>query len=156
MEVVARPEFSAHDRVAINYLSMSRDIEDLFIPLYMGAFPNQTLVERRDVKAVMTEQDLLPERLNEETRAKLRKILGVKAIVYPSFTSESFGMKVIDTNTGAITASVFVDSRNKWSEQIPAKDLVRIAITALKEEALKNPAPPPTATAENPIGTPRD
>src|SRR4051812_2084487 len=76
IEVDVRDEFLTYDRVAL-WSSLNRETEDYFIPLYMQAFPTQTLVERRDVSAIIGEQDILPERLDEATRAKLRKILGV-------------------------------------------------------------------------------
>ena len=143
-----RPQFLAYDRVAL-WSSLSRETEDLFIPLYMDAFPGQTLVERRDVSAIIGEQDILPERLDEETRAKLRKILGVKAIVYPSATGEAFAVKVIETDTGAITASVYVESGGTpGAGAKPVRQLVRQAIGALHTEAERVdddgyvPAPP--------------
>ena len=129
IEVDVRPEFLLHDRVAICSL-LPRETEDFFIPLYMQAFPSQTLVERRDVNAVIGEQDILPERLDEATRAKLRRILGVKAILYPSNTKDGFAIKVIQTETGAITASVFVAATDKATGPIPMQDLVRKAIGA--------------------------
>ena len=134
VDVVVRPQFLSYDRVAL-WSSLSRETEDLFIPLYMDAFPGQSLVERRDVSAIIGEQDILPERLDEETRAKLRKILGVKAIVYPSATNEAFAVKVIETDTGAITASVYVESGGAKTDAKPLKQLVREAIAALRTEA---------------------
>jgi hypothetical protein len=53
---------------------LSRDQIELFIPLYMKAFPNQAVVERRDLTTVLTEQNLRPDRLRTETRAKLRRM----------------------------------------------------------------------------------
>src|SRR2546421_711741 len=75
IEVDVRDDFLTYDRIAL-CSTLNRETEDFFIPLYMQAFPTQTLVERRDVSTVTGEQDLLPERLDEATRAKLRKILG--------------------------------------------------------------------------------
>ncbi len=148
VEVDVRPEFLLHDRVALWPVPMPRPTEDFFIPLYMAAFPNQVVVERRDVAAVIGEQDVLPERLNETTRAKLRKILGVKAILYSSITDDGFAIKVIDTDTGAITASVFVYADDPKGSPIPMQDLVRHAIGAMQTSAghLK---PPAEATAQN-------
>jgi hypothetical protein len=147
VDVVVRPQFLSYDRVAL-WSSMSRETEDLFIPVYMDAFPGQTLVERRDVSAIIGEQDVLPDRLDEETRAKLRKILGVKAIVYPSVTSEGFAVKVIETDTGAISASVYVDAAGSRTGSIPLKQQVRQAINALRAEAQhtgEHYVPPPPA-----------
>ena len=82
--------------------------------------------------AVIGEQDVLPDRLDETTRAKLRKILGVKAILYSSITEDGFAIKVIDTDTGAITASVFVYANDKKGTPIAMQDLVRHAIAAME------------------------
>jgi hypothetical protein len=146
---VVRPEFNTYDRVAL-WQSLPRTTEDYFIPHYMQAFPNQLLVERRDVAAIVGEQDILPDRLDEQTRAKLRKILGVKAIIYPSITKEGFAIKVIETDTGAITASVFVDTEDKVLGELTLQDLVTRAINALKAKAgsaRSHAIPPPPADA---------
>jgi hypothetical protein len=131
---VVRPEFLTYDRVAL-WSSLSRETEDFFIPTYMQSFPNQLMVERRDVSAIIGEQDMLPERLNEETRAKLRRILGVKAILFPSVTKDGFAMKAIETETGAITASVFVDANDKVIGAVPMQELVRRAVSSLRSRA---------------------
>lgn len=162
VDVVVRPQFLGYDRVAL-WSSLSRETEDLFIPVYMDAFAGQTLVERRDVSAIIGEQDVLPERLDEETRAKLRKILGVKAIVYPSVTSDAFAVKVIETDTGAITASVYVESGGSpaGAGPTPLKQLVRQAIGALRVEAervggrqVAPPPPPPQPANVAPVRPP--
>jgi len=154
VEVDVRPQFLLHDRVALWPTPMPRAIEDFFIPLYMRAFPRQILVERRDVAAVIGEQDVLPERLDESTRAKLRKILGVKAILYSSITEDGFAIKVIDTDTGAITASVFVYANDKKGTPIAMQDLVRHAIVAMETCADRQKSPIDTAIQSIPAVDP--
>lgn len=134
-ETAVRTAFITHDRVAI-VANLPREHEEFFIPYYMNSFPRQTLVERRDVTEVIDEQDLLPERLNDETRARLREILGVKAIVYPSASTGQFAIKVVDTATAEITASTIVSGRKLWSgDPLDDRRLIRMAIEALADRA---------------------
>jgi len=150
IEVNVRDDFLTYDRIAL-VSTLNRETEDFFIPLYMNAFPSQTLVERRDVNAVIGEQDLLPERLNEETRAKLRRILGVKAIVYPRSFKEGFAIKVIQTETGAIAASAYVDATNPIFGGASVNTLVRKAIDAMHLKAYQHGGP--SAADETPTTT---
>ncbi|MFW5653456.1 MAG: hypothetical protein ACOC0P_05370 [Planctomycetota bacterium] len=134
-ETAVRTAFLEHDRVAI-IANLPRQHEEFFIPYYMNAFPSQMLVERRDVVQVIDEQDLLPERLNEETRARLREILGVRAVVYPSASSGQFAIKVVDTETAEITASTIVSGRNLWSDDaLDDRRLIRQGINAIRDRA---------------------
>jgi len=150
VEVNVRDDFLTYDRIAL-VSTLNRETEDFFIPLYMNAFPSQTLVERRDVNAIIGEQDLLPERLNEETRAKLRRILGVKAIVYPRSFKEGFAIKVIQTETGAIAASAYVDATNPIFGGASVNTLVRKAIDAMHLRAYEHGSP--SAADETPTTT---
>jgi hypothetical protein len=82
----------------------------------MSAFPKQTLVERKEITQVIREQDLLPGRLDSRTRARLREVLGVDAIILVTFHGVdrvhifprrvvNLSIKVVDTETGEITVS---------------------------------------------------
>jgi len=116
VESVARSSFRIKGRVAI-LGQLTRVQEELFTPLYMKAFAHQALVERRDIDRIIGEQDLSPDRLREETRAKIRRILGVTAIVYPNYTETNPGqlsIKVIDTETGEIVAAILVTKIQPW------------------------------------------
>lgn len=131
VDVASTSQFKSYDRVAI-WTNLDRTDEELFVPLYMNAFPSQTLVERRDVQAVIGEQGILPDRLDEATRARIRKILGVKAIVYPTATATQFAVKVIDTETGAIAASALVEGGTSWyGSTYTTRDRIREAIASL-------------------------
>ena len=66
VESVSRQSFRLKGRVAI-LGQLSRDQMELFIPLYMKAFPHQALVERQDLDTVLNEQDLPADRLRPET-----------------------------------------------------------------------------------------
>ena len=139
-EAVLRPVFDTYDKVAI-WGSISRSDEEVFIPLWMSRFPKQSLVERRDLQSIIGEQDIMPDRLDNETRAAIRKILGVKAIIYPSFSSDDqFSIKVIDTETGEIVASVLSSEISFIpfsSSNIDNSFFIRVAINSLKGKLRK-------------------
>lgn len=136
--VSVRPVFNTYDKLAI-WTRLTRTQEELFLPRYMRAFPNQILIERRDLESVLTEQDILPERLDEATRARIRRIYGVKAIVYPNYTPGSpsqLAIKVIDTENAAIVASVVVRGKDHRTDRGASDEsLIRVAIDSLKNAA---------------------
>lgn len=132
-DTVVRPAFAKYDKVAI-WSRLERGQEELFIPLYMEAFPNQAVVERRDLETIIGEQDILPDRLDGSSRAKIRRILGVKAIVFPNYSGSQLSIKVIDTETGEIVACVLT-SHTYFSSDLSDKFLLRQAISALKSKA---------------------
>ena len=153
-ETAVRTPFLSHDRVAI-VANLPREHEEFFIPYYMNSFPWQRLVERRDVVEVIDEQDLLPERLNEETRARLREILGVKGIVYPSASPGQFAIKVVDTQTAEITASTIVSGKNLWSgDPLDDRRLIREAISSIADRANSLRSIPVAASAPAPTTAP--
>ena len=137
-EAAGRIEFLNYQRVAI-VSNLERRHEEYFIPMYMQEFPHQQLVERRDLQSVFDEQDLAPDRLNPATRARLREVWGVQAIVYPSITDGTFNqlsLKVIDTETGQIMAAVMVTRRDGWLGPPTEQQMMRRAIDALAYEVL--------------------
>lgn len=135
VEAVARPHFGQYDRVAV-WGRLNRIQDELFIPLYMKAFPKQQIIERRDLLAIVGEQDLMPDRLDHKTRAKIREILGVKAIVFPNYSTEphpQLSLKVIDTANGEIVAAVLVNNTSK-DKSTTDRMMIREAIDALKRQ----------------------
>lgn len=149
-DVAVGPRFSTYRKVSIwpsfggaDPGGLQRSHEELFLPLYMDAFPQQALVERRDLQSIIGEQDILPERLDPESRAKIRRILGVEGIVFPNYTpgyTPQLAVKVIDTETGVITASLLVQQRAKAGSQPrgdPVHGLIRRAIAELKRASTK-------------------
>jgi len=145
VEAVARPAFSMKGRVAI-LGHLTREQIELFTPLYMKAFPFQALVERRDLVEIINEQDLSPERLREETRAKIRRILGVTAIVYPNYTPTDPGqlsIKVIDTETGEIVAAILVtrDVEPWLGIKASVRKMIYKGIDSLRREAKRHAKP---------------
>ena len=138
IEPVVRPSYRMHGRVAI-LGDLSRSQEELFIPLYMKAFPYQALIERRDLSSIIGEQDLSPEGLRKETRAKLKRTLGALALVYPHYTDGAEGqlsVKVIDTESGEIVAAVLVTKRHPFvGKEATDRKMIYKAIDALRSEA---------------------
>ena len=86
----------------------------------------------------MGEQDLLKGRLNEKTRAKIKKILGVEALAMCEYYSDEdapskrkkFRVRIVDSETGAIVGSVLTESYDDFERH------ARIAAEALKEDLL--------------------
>jgi hypothetical protein len=152
-DVNVRPVFNTYDKVAIWPPEMSRVTgqgegglvrlhEELFLPRWMSAFPSQSVVERRDLGVAIGEQELLPERMKAETRAKLREIYGVKAIVFPNYSVMEWcqlHIKVIDTETGEDVAAITrkLDLGKKQSVNRAADALIERAIHDLRAEAAR-------------------
>ncbi len=131
-EVAVRPQFGYYRRVAI-WTNLSRHQEELFIPLYMKAFPEHTVVDRRDIQTIVGREDTMPDRLDETMRARIRRDLGVEAIVYPTCTETQFAVKVIDMIDGAITASAVVSGKNYITdEQLSDESLMRKLIVSIR------------------------
>ena len=49
--------------------------------LYLGKYTDLDIIERQELIKVMDEQDLFPERLNDELRTKLKELFGADLIV---------------------------------------------------------------------------
>ena len=142
--VAVRHQFDAYASVAL-WSNLTRAEEDALLPLYMSSFPAHTIIERRDIAAVMDEQDLHPDRLSEESRASVRAILGVEAIIYPNFSggTSQYGrshyaqlaVKVIDTETGLISASIVTGKLNEYGWPVLQRPsaLLSQAMSGLKD-----------------------
>lgn len=137
--------FSSYEKVAIIWQDDSGFIyETLFLSYWMENFPKQTLVERKELLEVIREQDLLRGRLNEETRARLRMVLGVNAIVVAHFNLKEktrllderrsdLSIKVIDTETGEISASAISQGNPRCNNSIIIE-----AVRIIKEKMEKS------------------
>jgi len=118
-----RPELITHSRFAI--IGLTPEQEQYFMASYTKAFSGQviTFVERNRLHEVLSEQDLLKglDRLNEKTRAKLKELFGVEALIMCNYyDSESIGRKklrvrIVDSATGAIVGSVITEARDVFS-----------------------------------------
>jgi hypothetical protein len=115
--VTVKPGFYNYRKIALLWQNGGEEIyENFFLANWMSAFPKQTLVERKEITQVIREQDLLPGRLDSRTRARLREVLGVDAIILVTFHGVdrvhifprrvvNLSIKVVDTETGEITVS---------------------------------------------------
>ena len=91
---------------------------------YTKAFPGQviTFVERNRLQDILSEQDLLKGRLNEKTRARIKQLFGVEALIMCTYSDGSDGIgrkkllvRIVDTATGAIVGSVITEARDNFS-----------------------------------------
>ncbi len=140
---VSRPDYLKYRRVAV-VGRLQRTQEEFLIPLYMQAFPSQAMVERRDLESALGEQDLLKDadRLDAETRAQVRELLGVDALVFASYTGGKWpqmSLKTIDTRTGEIVAAVLTTPNPRpprWREPVDYA-LIRAAVAALHDQVYR-------------------
>lgn len=136
------PEFSAYEKVAILWQSNRENIyEDFFLSYWMDAFPEQMIVERKELVKIIHEQDLLPGRLNEETRARIRRTLGVSALILVNLSVQKkdrriissevkdLTIKIIDTETGLISVSAVSQGQDR-----PVDSIIVEAIRLIKEK----------------------
>lgn len=131
-----KPELITHSRLAI--IGLTPEQEQYFMASYTKAFPGQviTFVERKRLHDVLSEQDLLRgmKRLNERTRAKLKELFGVEALVMCTYyDSEITGRKklrvrIVDSATGAIDGSVITEAGDIFSYHCDT------AVKALKDD----------------------
>jgi len=132
-----RPELINHSRLAI--IGLTPEHEQIFMAFYTKAFPGQviTFVERNRLYEVISKQDLLKGRLNEKTRAKIKQISDVEALIMCTYSDESAGVgrkklrvRIVDSATGAIVGSVITEARDNFSYHCDT------AVKALKADLL--------------------
>lgn len=154
-DVAVRPEFRQYDKVAIWPPDMQgreqgglvRLHEELFLPRWMAAFPDQSVIERRDIRVALGEQEILPGRIDDETRAKIRRLTGVKGIVFPNYSISDWcqlHIKVLDTETGQIAAAITRRRHAGKNQSVDAVAdvLIDMAICDLRDTARSLGAPP--------------
>ena len=115
-----RPELISRGRLAV--LGLNPEQEQIFMASYVKAFPGQiiTFVERNRLHEVLSEQDLLKGRLNERTRARIKELFGVEALIMCTYyDSDSVGRKklrvrIVDSATGAIVGSVITEAPDNF------------------------------------------
>jgi hypothetical protein len=120
-----KQSFDSYEKVAI-FWDRERDEmrKNFFLSYWMETFPEQTVVERKELRKIIREQDLLPKRINEKTRARIRNILGVRALVIVTLHKQNRGryispretthlsIKVLDTETGEIAVSALSEGKD--------------------------------------------
>jgi hypothetical protein len=116
-----KAELVTFERLAV--LGLTPEQEQIFMASYIKAFPGKviTFVERSLLHDVISEQDLLQGRLDEKTRAKVKQVLGVEALIICTYYDESSGVggkklrvRIVDSTTGAIVGSVITQGRDDF------------------------------------------
>ena len=76
-----KPKLAEYERLAV--IGLNPEQEQIFMASYTNAFHRLavTFVERNRLRDILSEQDLLEGRLNDRTRAKIKQILGVEALI---------------------------------------------------------------------------
>ncbi len=151
-----KPELFTYERLAV--LGLDPEQEQLFMAAYFKTFISQpiTFVERGELLKIIGEQDLLKGRLNDKTRARIRQILGVEALILCEYYEDEarpgdamkLRVKIVDSETGAIVGSVLTEAYKDF------EDHARVAAEALKADLLSGgyrrsypePVEPPPAS----------
>jgi hypothetical protein len=117
-----RPELLSRGRLAV--LGLTPEQEQILMASYVKTFSVQriTFVERNRLKDVISEQDLLEGRLDSNTRAKIKRILGVEALVMCSYYDSTAGgggkklrIRIVESETGAIIGSVMTEAPDNFA-----------------------------------------
>jgi len=133
-----KPELITRGRLAV--LGLTPEQEQIFMASYIKAFPGQviTFVERSRLQEIISEQDLLQGRLDERTRAKIKQILGVEALIMCTYYDGTIGagrkklrVRIVDSETGAIVGSVITQAHDNFEYHCDT------AVKALKMDLLR-------------------
>jgi Curli production assembly/transport component CsgG len=132
-----RPELITCGRLAV--LGLTPEQEQIFMASYIKAFPGQviTFVERKRLQEILSEQDLLQGRLNDRTRARIKQILGVEALIMCTYYDDEkvpggkkLRVRIVDSSTGAIVGSVITKGRDDFEYHC------NVAVKSLKADLL--------------------
>lgn len=137
--VFTKPELVAYERLAV--LGLDPEQEQIFMAAYFKTFTSQplTFVERGELAKIIGEQDLLRGRLNDSTRARIKQILGVEALILceyyedetrPGTRNMKLRVRVVDSETGAIVGSVLTENYRDFDGH------ARAAVEALRKDLL--------------------
>jgi hypothetical protein len=116
-----KPELITYSRLAV--VGLTPEQEQIFMACYTKAFQGQLInfVERNRLHEILSEQDLLKGRLNEKTRARIKQLFGVEALIMCAYYDGSDGaggkklrIRVVDTATGVITGSVITEGPDNF------------------------------------------
>jgi hypothetical protein len=133
-----RHELLSRGRLAV--IGLTPEQEQIFMASYVRTFPLPivTFVERYQLEKILNEQDLLKGRLDDNTRAKIKRILGVEALIickyYDDDTVGTGGKKlrirIVDSETGMILGSVMTVAGDNFLSHC------EMAIQALKKDLI--------------------
>ena len=116
-----RPELLSRGRLAV--LGLTAEQEQMLMACYTKTFSVQiiTFVERNRLQDIIGEQDLRKGRLDDETRAKIRRIFGVEALIMCEYYDSTTGgsgkklrIRIVDSETGAILGSVITQAPDNF------------------------------------------
>jgi hypothetical protein len=136
--VFTKPELLTYERLAV--LGLDPEQEQIFMAAYFKTFISGpiTFVERGELAKIIGEQDLLQGRLNDKTRARIKQILGVEALILCEYSQDEsrpgsamkLRVRVVDSETGAIVGSVLTEDYRSFD------DHAQVAAEALKADLL--------------------
>jgi hypothetical protein len=135
--VFTRPELINRGLLAV--IGLTPEQEQIFMASYTKAFPGQviTFVERKQLQELLSEQDLLRGRLDGRTRARIKQILGVEALILCTYYDDEIlpggkklRVRIVDSSTGAIVGSVITKERDYFDYHCD------LAVKALKADLL--------------------
>jgi hypothetical protein len=118
-----KTELITFGRLAV--LGLTPEREQIFMASYIKAFPGQniTFVERTLLQEIISEQDLLQGRLDDKTRAKVKQVLGVEALIMCTYNDGTIGaggkklrVRIVDSTTGSIVGSVITQGRKDFED----------------------------------------
>ena len=116
-----KAELITFGRLAV--LGLTPEQEQIFMASYTKAFHGQmiTFVERILLQDIISEQDLLQGRLDDKTRAKVKQVLGVEALIICTYYDGTIGagrkklrVRIVNSTTGAIVGSVITQGRDNF------------------------------------------
>ena len=132
-----RPELITRGRLAV--LGLTPEQEQILMASYSKTFAGQmiTFVERNRLADLLGEQDLLDGRLDDATRAKIQRILGVEALILCEYYDATTGkavkklrIRIVDSETGAIIGSVITQAPDNFHSHATT------AVMALKDDLM--------------------
>jgi len=132
-----KPELISRGRLAV--LGLEPEQEQILMACYTKTFAGQiiTFVERSRLADIIGEQDLLRGRLNDATRAKIQRILGVEALIMCSYYDDAAGgatkklrIRIVDSETGAIIGSVITRAPDNFQSHAAT------AVRALRDDLM--------------------
>jgi hypothetical protein len=122
--VFTKPELLTYERLAV--VGLDPENEQIFMAAYINTFVSRpiTFVERSRLAEIIGEQDLLEGRLNDKTRAKIKQILGVEALIMCEYykaadrpgSGKKLRVRVVDSETGAIVGSALTGPYSRFAQ----------------------------------------
>lgn len=136
--VFAKPDLLRYERLAV--IGLDAENEQIFMAVYIKTFVSRpvTFIERNRLAEIMGEQDLLQGRLDDRSRAKIQKILGVEALIMCDYykpddrpgSLKKLRVRIVDSETGAIVGSALTETFSNFEMH------ARAAIEALRADLL--------------------